>query len=212
MADSHAQAVNVPGLVEIQATEVAPPPDWALLERQLMSLMEGAVGPMVDKYAEKGGAFYFADDVDDLYERVYNWGLFYAMGAERQVLDLGLQQWNATTRFHADDIVSRVHGRFHAQIHNEYYNQEVPGASEWHHQGEGNMAFYHFGLADPTISENFRRAKRFAAMFMDEDPQAPNYDPEYRVFRSPIQTSVAPKRSKTDSLCALLQKRKTASR
>ena len=192
MVDSSTTAVTVPGLVEIKATQVSPPPAWALLERQLMSLMESAVGPMVDKYAEKGGAFYFADDVDDLYERVYNWGLFYAMGADRQVLDLALQQWNATTRFHADDIVSRVHGRFSAQIHNEYYNQEVPGATEWFHQGEGNMAFYHFGLADPTISENVRRAKRFAAMFIGEDPEAPNYDPEHKIFRSPIQTSVGP--------------------
>ena len=117
--------MTIPGLVEIKATQVSPPPGWALLERQLMTLMEGAVGPMVDKYAEKGGAFYFADDVDDLYERVYNWGLFYAMGADRQVLDLALQQWNATTRFHADDIVSRDHKRFSAQIHNEYYNDKL---------------------------------------------------------------------------------------
>ena len=194
MADRNptSNAVSLPGLVKVKATQVSPPPGWALLERQLMKLMEDAVRPMVEKYAEKGGAFYFADDVDDLYERVYNWGLFYAMGADKQVLDLALQSWNATTRFHADDIVSRFHPRFSQQIHNEYYNQEVPGASEWFHQGEGNMAFYHFGLADPTISENFRRAKRFAAMFMDEDPEAANYDPEHRVFRSPIQTSVGP--------------------
>ena len=184
--------VTIPGLVEVKATQVSPPPAWALMERQLMSLMEGAVQPMIDKYAERGGAFYFADDVDDLYERVYNWGLFYAMGADRQVLDLALQQWNATTRFFADDIVSRVHKRFHPQIRNEYYNHAVPGAAEWYHQGEGNMAFYHFGLADPTISENVRRAKRFAAMLTGEDPEIPNYDPEHRVFRSPIQTGAGP--------------------
>ena len=186
--------VTVPGLVEVVAAQVAPPPGWALLERRLMALMEDAAAPMVDKYAEKGGAFYFADDVDDLYERVYNWGLFYAMGADRKVLDLALQQWNATTRFFADDIVSRVHPRFCPQIHNEYYNQGSPGANEWHHQGEGNMAFYHFGLADPTISENVRRARRFAAMFINEDPEAPNYNPRHKVFRSPIQTSVGPMR------------------
>ena len=192
-ADSSKQ-VTVPGLVEVVATQVSPPPGWALLERRLMALMEEAVRPMVDKYAEKGGAFYFADDVDDLYERVYNWGLFYAMGADRQVLDLALQQWNATTRFFADDIVSRVHPRFSPQIHNEYYNQGSPGANEWHHQGEGNMAFYHFGLADPTISENVRRSRRFAAMFLNEDPEAPNYDPRHKIFRSPMQTSVGPMR------------------
>jgi len=179
-------------MIEIKATRVSPPAGWALLQRKLMKLMEDAVQPMVDKYAERGGAFYFADDVDDLYERAYNWGLFYAMGADRKVLDLGLQSWNATTRFFADDIVSRVHPRFEPQIHNEYYNLAAAGANEWYHQGEGNTAFYHFGLADPTISENVRRAKRFAAMFMGEDPEAPNYDPRYKVLRSPIPTSVGP--------------------
>ena len=54
------------------------------------------------------------------------------------------------------------------------------------------MAFYEFGLADPTISENVRRARRFAAFYMDEDPEAPNYDPRYRIFRSPIQSSRGP--------------------
>ena len=197
MADMGASPVTVPGLVEITATQVSPPPAWALLERRLMKLMEDAVQPVVDKYAEKGGAYYYVDDVDDLYERAYNWGLFYAMGADRKVLDLGLQQWNSTTRFFADDIVSRVHPRHEQQIHNEYYNLAAAGASEWYHMGEGNMAFYHFGLADPTISENLRRARRFAAMFMGEDPQAPNYDPEHKVFRSPIQSSVGPLRQVT---------------
>ena len=205
-AGSSSRPGTVPGLVEVTATRVSPPPGWALLERRLMKLMEEAVTPMVDKYAEKGGAFYYADDVDDLYERVYNWGLFYAMGADRKVLDLGLQQWHATTRFFADDIVSRVHPRFHPQIHNEYYNLASAGANEWYHQGEGNMAFYHFGLADPTISENLRRARRFAAMFMDEDPEGPNYDPRHRVFRSPIQTSVGPMRHATvDNVITWLQ-------
>ena len=194
------------GMVEVRATRKSPPPGWALLQRRLMRLMEDAVQPMVDKYAEKGGAFYYADDVDDLYESAYNWALFYAMGADRKVLDLGLQQWHATTRFFSDDIVSRVHPRFQAQIHHEYYNLASAGANEWYHQGEGNMAFYHFGLADPTISENVRRAKRFAAMFMDEDPEAPNYDPLHRIFRSPIQTSVGPMRHATvDNVIMWLQ-------
>jgi hypothetical protein len=54
------------------------------------------------------------------------------------------------------------------------------------------MAFYGFGVADPTISENVRRARQFAALYIGEDPRAPNYDPRYRVFRSPMQTSQGP--------------------
>ena len=54
------------------------------------------------------------------------------------------------------------------------------------------MAFYDFGVASPTISENVRRAKQFAAMHIGEDPQAPNYDAEHKIFRSPVQTSRGP--------------------
>ena len=178
--------------IQIRATQVSPPPRWALLQRQLIQTMEEAASLMVEQYAEKGGVFYYADCVDDLYEQCYNWGLFYAMGADERVLDLALQQWNATTRFFDDSIVSRVHPRFIPQIHNEYSTAGEPGGAEWHHLGEGNMAFYDFGVADPTISENVRRARRFAAIHMGEDPEAPNYDPEYKVFRSPIQTSRGP--------------------
>ena len=162
------------------------------MERQLIKAMEEAAPLMVKKYAEPGGALYFADDLDDLYERFYNWGLFYAMGADESLLHMALQQWNASTRISDDSIVHRVHPRFKQQVHNEYYNLAQPGAAEWHHLGEGNMAFYDFGVADPTISENVRRARRFAAMSIGEDPEAPNYDPRYKIFRSPMQTSQGP--------------------
>ncbi len=36
----------------------------------------------VSEYADRGGVPFFADDVDDIYERFYNWGLFYAMCGE----------------------------------------------------------------------------------------------------------------------------------
>ena len=191
--DTHsANAVSIPGMVSIKATELSAPPAWALKERNLISLMEDAAPMLLEKYAEPGGALYFADDLDDLYERIYNWGLFYAMGADERILDMALQCWNASTRISSDEIVHRTHPRFSHQAHREYYNLASPGAAEWHHLGEGNMAFYHFGVASPTISENVRRAKQFAAIHMGEDPQAPNYDSEHKIFRSPIQTSRGP--------------------
>ena len=187
-----ADAISIPGIVRIKATELSAPPAWALTERNLISLMEEAAPMLLKKYAEPGGALYFADDLDDLYERIYNWGLFYAMGADERLLELALQCWNASTRITSDEIVHRKHPRFSQQVHREYYNLAQPGAAEWHHLGEGNMAFYDFGVASPTISENVRRAKQFAAMSIGEDPQAPNYDPKYKVFRSPVQTSRGP--------------------
>ena len=189
---SSISAVSIPGMVSVKATELSAPPAWALKQRNLISLMEEAAPMLLQKYAEPGGALYFADDLDDLYELIYNWGLFYAMGADERLLEMALLCWNASTRITSDEIVHRKHPRFSQQVHREYYNLVQPGAAEWHHLGEGNMAFYHFGLANPTISENVRRAKQFAAMYIDEDPQAPNYDPEHKIFRSPIQTSRGP--------------------
>ena len=185
-------SVSIPGMVSVKATELSAPPAWALKERNLISLMEEAAPMLLTKYAEPGGALYFADDLDDLYERIYNWGLFYAMGADERLLEMALLCWNASTRITSDEIVHREHPRFSQQVHREYYNLAQPGAAEWHHLGEGNMAFYDFGVASPTISENVRRAKQFAAMYIGEDPQAPNYDPEHNIFRSPVQTSRGP--------------------
>ncbi|MBM3933911.1 MAG: hypothetical protein FJ319_06360 [SAR202 cluster bacterium] len=196
----------VAGLPSIKATKISASPAWALMQRQLIDLINEAAPAMMRKYSERGSNAYFADDVDDQFEMFHNWGTFYAIGGGEHVLDLALEKWNAVARWNDDSIVSRKrhseywHGdlrQYNQQIHNEYYNLATPGGADWHHMGEGNQAFYAFGLADPTISENVRRARRFAAMFMGEDPKADNWDPKYRVFRSPIITSVGPYRNAT---------------
>ena len=189
----------------LETEDVGAPPAWAIMQRELMDLMGKAVPMAVERYSERGGALYWADCVDDFYELYHNWGLFYAMGSDEEVLDLALRGWNAITRYCDDSVFHRArHNSFYhghsrrewvPQLHNEYFNlatQSGAGSAEWHHLGEANLAFYNFGLADPTISENVRRARKFAAMYMGEDSDAPNYDPRFRVFRSPIQTSEGP--------------------
>ena len=57
-----------------------PVPAWASLQRELMSLMDDAVPELVRKFAERGGALYFAEDYDDLYEVCATWSLYYALG------------------------------------------------------------------------------------------------------------------------------------
>ena len=171
-------------MIEIKATAVSAPPAWALIERNLIELMEQSARLFTRKYTERGGGTLLAEDLDDLYEQFYNFGLFYAIGAADDLLDLHLQQWNAATRISDDSIRHRpnLHDDFvkvyRPSIHNEFWNLEE--AAEWHHLGEGGTAFYHMGVADPTISENVRRARRFAAMFIGEDPEAPNWDPDHR--------------------------------
>ena len=82
----------------IAATRIEPPPEWALLQRQLIEIGERNAALMVEKYAAPGGMLYYADDVDDYYEKVDNWGVFYAMDGARKVFDDALMVWNATTR------------------------------------------------------------------------------------------------------------------
>ena len=82
--------------------------------------------------------------------------------------------------------------RLKHNIHNEYFSIVHPGDAEWHHMGEGNMAFYDLALGDPTISENVRRSRRFADMFLGEDPESPIYDPVHKIIRSPMHGSLGP--------------------
>ena len=192
---------SIPTMKKITATEISAPPAWAVLQRRLIGLMEQAAPIMSRKYADRAGTWYWSDDMDDYYERSYNWCLLYAIGGGEHLVDLALKHWNATTRLFDDRHGNRAghleyrHGaRKYLQysIHNEYFGLANPGDAEWHHMGEGNMAFYDFGVADPTISENARRARRFAGMFIGEDEEAANYDSEHKVIRSPIHSSEGP--------------------
>ncbi len=181
----------------IRAAELGPPPEWALLQRKLMSTMEEAADCFVEKYCRSDLSTYYVQDVDDIYEIMHNWGLFYALGGADRILDYALGFWNATTRYYEDtgDDGGTPHHQFYMpQLHNEFWNLNIPYNSDWFHIGEGSQSFYEFGLADPTLEENIRRATRFAGLYMGEDPNAPNYDPNHRIIRSPYHGSEGPLR------------------
>ena len=61
------------------------------------------------------------------------------------------------------------------------------------HQGESYIAFYFLCLADPTNPINIERAKRFAGFYLNEDPDAPNYDPEHKLIRAAHNGSGGPR-------------------
>ena len=152
---------------------------------------------MSGKYAERSGAWYWSDDLDDYYERSYNWCLLYNMGGNESLVDLALKHWNASTRLFNDRDNNRAnnmdyfHGttpmRLKHNIHNEYFSTVHPGDAEWHHMGEGNMGFYDLALGDPTISENVRRARRFADMYLGEDPEVPIWDVSRKPYRPELR-------------------------
>ena len=183
------------GMPLITATRVGAPPAWALLERNLIAQMEEAARLRFRQCTERGGAILYAEDFDDLFEQFYNWGLFYAMGADDSLLEMAATAWNATARISDESVVHRTRFNDHKKVfrpsaRREFWNLQQ--AMEWHHLGEGMMAFYDFGVADPTISEMARRAQLFAGFYTGDDPEAPNYDPEHKVLRSPFQSSQGP--------------------
>jgi len=150
------------------------PPTWALWERSLIDLMNESVHPFWEKYINADGSLIFRDDfrsidgLDDAYESLYNWPLFYALGGDDALLPLSLKAWNGITRQFTR----------YGLVHNEYEQ-----GYDWFHQGEGYLYFYFFGLADPTNSQNIERARRFAGLYMNEDPNAPNYDEKLKLIR-----------------------------
>ncbi len=80
MRRATATEVSIPGIAEITASVVEPPPAWALMQRQLIHTIEDA-------------------SLDDAYETRSGRAQLYYIGAEDGFLDLALQDWNATTRF-----------------------------------------------------------------------------------------------------------------
>ena len=197
MPRTTASEISIPGMAEITASVIEPPPAWALLQRQLIRTIEDAVELFNEKYTYPGGGQFYTSTLDDAYETRSGRAQLYYVGASDSLLDLALQDWNATTRFYDDGIVVKPddpihHKKYLAQTHNEYYNAADPDDCDWFHMGEGNQPFYDFGVASPGIPENARRAMRFADMYIGEDPEAPNYDKSHRIIRSPLTGSRGP--------------------
>jgi len=118
------------------------------------------------------------DGSDDGYESYHNWPLFYALGGSEDLYRRSRFLWEAVTRQFTE--YGQVWREFDA-----YY--------DWMHHGESSIYFYYFGLADPTVAIDRARALRFARMYMGQDPEAPNWDAQRRMMRSPITGSKGPR-------------------
>jgi hypothetical protein len=158
-------------------------PAWALMERQLLKAMDESVQPFLDKYTREDGTLFWRDpstgrcSEDDLYESFYNWPLLYLLGGGDHLLPLARRQWEAMTR----QLTS-----FGAAY------KEYGRGTDAFHQAEGDMYFYLLCLADPDNPINVERARRFAGLYLNEDPEAPNYDPQLRLVRAPRSGAAGP--------------------
>ncbi|MCP4165708.1 MAG: hypothetical protein GY759_07420 [Chloroflexi bacterium] len=162
------------------------PPAWAVWERKLIELMDQSVYPFLQKYTREDGSLIWRDSyepgvrdgADDFYEAFFNWPLFYLLGGGDHMLDLAQRQWEAITR-----QLTRL-----GLLHNEYER----GYDQFH-QSESYIYFYFLCLADPTHRKNIERACRFAGLYLNEDADALNYDPDHHIIRAPHNGSAGPR-------------------
>ena len=80
------------------------------------------------------------------------------------------------------------------------YFKEFPVMFDWMHNGEGFSAFFLQGLSDPQDPAFALRTRRYAGLYMGDDPAAPNYDPEHRIIRSMFNGSRGPLMRKATGL------------
>ena len=167
------------------------PPEWALLERSLIDVMNESVAPLMERYVRDDGSvlwpttkeFVGIDGLDDAYESFHNWPLFYLLGGGDHLLEHSHLAWEGITRqFSRYDC-----GHGHPMVVKEYEQ-----GYDWMHQGEGYAFFYLLCLADPQNQRNAERACRYAGLYLNEDPEALNYDPEKKLIKCAHNGSMGP--------------------
>ena len=161
------------------------PPTWALLERELLRSSSEACGLLADWALDDRGYLLHRprwgviDGPDDAIETFDNWPLLYALGGTQSVLD-------------DYKLAQEGHWLQYAELRTEKtdlaregaYFQEFITMSDWAHTLEGMQSFISLGLSDPADPTYRKRIKRFAGLYMNEDPAAPNYDPVHKLIRS----------------------------
>ncbi len=170
-----------------------PPPPWALLERELIRAQTLACQAFFNHYFDERGYLLCVprwggdDGPDDAAENLLNWTMLHALGAPDVVLELYKRGWEGHLRQYTEAKTVEV-----PLARDGMYYKEFPVMFDWFHHGEGYSAFFLQGLSDPYDRYFQQRMKRYAGFYMNEDPQADNYDPEHKIIRSMFNGSRGP--------------------
>jgi len=160
-------------------------PAWALLERELLRQSSAASERFAAKYLDSRGYLLHTprwgtlDGPDDAIETFYNWTLLHAMGGSDGVLKAYQKALEGHYAQYGELRTTKTKLASNGAYHREFITQ-----SDWFHTGEGIRAFMFLGLADPRSPQLVTRMKRFAGLYMNEDPDAQNYDPVNKVIKS----------------------------
>jgi hypothetical protein len=171
-----------------------PAPPWALAERALLRVNAEGVRAYVDRLVDARGhlpvreQWGVSDGPDDLMENIRNWPLAHSLGGADTIIELWQKVWEG----HLDQFSkARVPG-VDAAKDGIYYKEFTP-SFDWEHISEGLGPFYFYGLSHPKDAAYQARMRRFSGFYMNEDPEAPNYDPKLKIIKSLFNGSKGPK-------------------
>ncbi len=169
------------------------PPTWALLQNELLRTNTAACKEFFAKYFDERGFLLCVerwggdDGPDDAIENCNDWPILHALGADNLVLRMYKKAWEGHLRQYTLAKTTDV-----PFARDGMYYKEFPVTFDWLHNGEGLTVFNLQGLSDPNNPQFRRRVRRFAGFYMNEDPQAPNYDPKHKIIRSMFNGSRGP--------------------
>jgi hypothetical protein len=179
-----------------QVHEITTPmdaPEWALLERQVIHAHTSACEAFFDRYFDAQGfllcvARWGADDgPDDAIENVNDWPHVHALGGADRIREMYRKAYEGHVRQYT--LARTVDVPF---ARDGMYFKEFPVMMDWQHNAEGLTVFNLMGLSDPHDARYRERVKRFAGFYLNEDPGAPNYDPQHRIIKSMFNGSRGP--------------------
>ena len=154
-------------------TSPAAPPEWALLQRELMRAQVTACRVFYHRYFDGRGYLKCVprwggnDGPDDAIENLTGYSMVHTLGGPAHLLDLYKQAWEGHLEQYSEARTQVVPiGR------SGMYYKEFPACFDWFHHGESLTVFNLQGLSDPHEVEFGHRVRRYAGFYMDEDPQA----------------------------------------
>jgi hypothetical protein len=190
-----------PAIPEVALRQPMSPPNWALLERELLKANTAACQEFFAKYFDERGWLQCIerwggdDGPDDAIENCTDWPILHALGASDEILRLYKKAWEGHLRQYTAARTTQV-----PFAKDGMYYKEFPVMFDWMHNGEGLTVFNNQGLSDPNDSRFGQRVRRYAGFYMNEDPGAPNYDPKHHIIRSMFNGSRGPLLRKSTAL------------
>src|SRR4026209_1991147 len=171
--------------VAVKISTPMQPPAWAVLERRLLAENVPACREFFKRYFDDRGYLQCFvrwganDGPDDAFENFNHWPELHALGAGDEIGQMCVSGHDGLIKQYTEARTTDVPIAREGMYHKEFIVQ-----SDWMHHGEGLQLFNRTGVPTPPDAKYQERARRFAGLYMGEDPETANYDPARKIIRS----------------------------